>query len=81
MLAASDRDSFLAATRALDRVLLWNFYYVPGMAQPGYRLVWWDKFGRPDHEPLQRFVYHDAWWYDPERAERVERSRAELEDG
>ena len=26
---ATDRDDLVAATRALDRVLLWNFYVVP----------------------------------------------------
>ena len=72
-------DEFLAATRALDRVLLWGFHFIPSMGQPGYRLVWWDRFGIPDHEPLQRFVYYDAWWFDPERSARVDARRAALE--
>lgn len=76
---AGSREAFLAATRAFDRVLLWNFYFVPGMAQPGYRLVWWDRFGRPEHAPLQRFVYYDAWWFDAQRAEQVDRRLTELE--
>ncbi len=79
VIGAHDQDQFLAATRALDRVLLWGHHFVPSMAQPGYRLVWWDRFGRPEHGPLQRFVYEDAWWYDPERAARLERVVAGLE--
>jgi len=76
---AGSRAEFLAAARAFDRVLLWNFYFVPGMAQPGYRLVWWDRFGRPEHGPLQRFIYYDAWWFDAQRADRVDRRLTELE--
>ena len=79
VIEAGTEQEFLAATRALDRVLLWGFHYLPSMAQPGYRLVWWDRFGRPEHPPLQRFVYFDAWWLDGERAERVDRTLATLE--
>jgi microcin C transport system substrate-binding protein len=79
VIEAQTLDEFLAATRALDRVLLWGFHFVPTMGQPGYRLVWWDRFGVPEHEPLQRFVYHDAWWFDPQRAARVEQGLANLE--
>lgn len=78
VIGARTEEEFLAATRALDRVLLWGFHYVPGMGQPGYRLVWWDRFGIPEHPPLQRFVYFDAWWFDPERARRVDRTLANL---
>ncbi|HEX7037433.1 MAG TPA: extracellular solute-binding protein [Pseudomonadales bacterium] len=79
VIEASSYDEFLAATRALDRVLLWGFHFVPSMGQPGYRLVWWDRFGIPEHPPLQRFVYHDAWWFEPERSARVDETLASLE--
>lgn len=81
VIEADTNDEFLAATRAVDRVLLWGFHYVPAMGQPGYRLVWWDRFGVPDHEPLQRFVYYDAWWFDPERSARVDRTLAKAHQG
>ncbi len=81
VLAARDADAFYAATRALDRVLLWNFYYVNDMAQPGYRLVWWDKFGRPDSGPLQRVPWIDVWWWDEARAARVKAGLANLQSG
>ena len=38
-IAARTARELYAATRAIDRVLLWKFYFIPGMAQPGYRLV------------------------------------------
>mgnify|MGYP002413671978 CR=1 FL=1 len=39
VIQARTADELYAATRALDRVLLWSFYFIPGMAQSGYRLV------------------------------------------
>ena len=71
-IAASSARALYAATRAIDRVLLWNFYFIPGMAQPGYRLVHWDKFGEVRSEtPLSRVPAIDAWWWDENKAEAV----------
>ena len=54
-----------------------DFYYVPGMTKTRIGAVFWDRFGRPElAEPLKREVYWDTWWYDEERAARVERFRA-----
>ncbi|MBD3648406.1 MAG: ABC transporter substrate-binding protein, partial [Pseudomonadales bacterium] len=73
ILAARTPEDFYAATRALDRILLWNFYYIPGLGVPGYRLVHWDRFGIPENRPpLQDPVWYDTWWYDEEKANRVE---------
>ena len=70
-IAARTARELYAATRAIDRVLLWNFYFIPGMAQPGYRLVHWDKFGEVDAGALSRVPAIDAWWWDEEKAGRV----------
>ncbi|MGQ0674182.1 MAG: extracellular solute-binding protein, partial [Hyphomicrobium sp.] len=48
---AKDREELLAATHALDRVLLWNFYVVPQWHYPFERLATWDIFGRPAKLP------------------------------
>ena len=79
IMAARTPEDFYAATHALDRILLWNFYYIPGLGAPGYRLVWWDRFGRPEDPPrMQRPVWIDTWWWDEEKAARVERGLDEL---
>ncbi len=71
-IAAHTAKELYAATRAIDRVLLWKFYFIPGMAQPGYRLVHWDKFGEvKDAGPLSRVPAIDAWWWDEDKANRV----------
>ena len=64
--ARTERD-FFAATRAFDRVMLWNFYLIPGMALPGYRLVYWDRFGQPATASLDRSTYLDTWWWDADK--------------
>lgn len=72
ILAARKPQDFYAATRALDRILLWNFYYIPGLGAPGFRLVYWDKFGIPENRPpLRRIAWIDTWWWDETKAERV----------
>jgi len=79
VMAARKPEDFYAATRALDRILLWNFYYIPGLGTPGYRLVYWDKFGVPEtRSRLQRSTWLDTWWWDESKAERVRVGMAEL---
>jgi microcin C transport system substrate-binding protein len=64
IIQAPDRETLVAATRALDRVLLWGHYSVPNLAAPFDRLVFWDKFGRPDTLPLSGPDIN-TWWIDP----------------
>ena len=79
MSQATTYPDYVAAIRALDRVLLWNFYYVPGMTKTRIGAVFWDRFGREDVEPLKREVFLDTWWYDEERAENVARFRGQVD--
>lgn len=45
---AQNKDELVAATRALDRVLLWNYYVIPQFYAGYFRIVHWDKFKKPD---------------------------------
>ncbi|MEJ2132098.1 MAG: extracellular solute-binding protein, partial [Gammaproteobacteria bacterium] len=65
MIQARSERELVAATRAFDRVMLWNFYHVPGMVRPGYRLTYWDRYGKPQAKPLSRPAFIDTWWWDP----------------
>jgi microcin C transport system substrate-binding protein len=77
VVAAGDKESFIAAVRAVDRVILWHFYFIPASASRGTPLVYWDKFGRPENgEPLERVPWIDAWWWEPDKARRVEQGMA-----
>lgn len=64
---ATDRDDLVAATRALDRVLLWNFYVVPQFTRLDVWLAYWNKFGIPDTQPTYLGPDIDSWWIDPEK--------------
>ena len=48
---AKNRAELVAATRALDRVLLWNHYVVPQWTYGKVRTARWDRFGRPEKMP------------------------------
>jgi microcin C transport system substrate-binding protein len=68
---AKDRDELIAATKALDRVLLWNQYVVP-MWTIGYsRTARWDRFGFPSTLPAYSFGFPSIWWYDEARAAKT----------
>ncbi|WP_034493006.1 extracellular solute-binding protein [Afifella pfennigii] len=69
---APDRDSLVAATRALDRVLLWGFYMVPQWHNPEIWLAYWNKFGIPDEQPSYSGVDIFSWWVDPEKERQIE---------
>ncbi|MBU6498123.1 MAG: ABC transporter substrate-binding protein [Rhodospirillales bacterium] len=71
---APDRAHLLAATHALDRVLLWNWYVVPQWYFPDVRVAYWDRFGRPPGEVRPGLVF-DAWWVDKARAAAVDKAR------
>ncbi|MBA2126655.1 hypothetical protein DLM45_10540 [Hyphomicrobium methylovorum] len=73
---ATDRAELVAATHALDRVLLWNYYVVPQWHYPFERLAYWDIFGRPDKQPSQTAGPLQTWWYDADKAKTIEAARA-----
>lgn len=70
--ATSEADMNTAG-RALDRVLLWNFYVIPEGHPVGRHLVYWDRFGHPplgiDHMNWTGFPH--LWWLDREKNARV----------
>ncbi|WP_245477282.1 extracellular solute-binding protein [Bradyrhizobium guangzhouense] len=69
---AKDRSALVAATHALDRVLLWNFYVVPQFSYPFSRYARWDRFSHA--EPLPKYGRSGLptlWWYDADKAARI----------
>lgn len=64
LIAAPDRKSLVARTRALDRVLLAGHYVIPNWHIRDHRLAWWDKFGRP--KTIAKYGSGtEGWWVDP----------------
>ena len=71
---AKDREELVAATRALDRVLLWNYYAIPQYYQPTMRYAYWNKFGIPDQQPRYAGIDLMSWWVIPQREAAIEES-------
>ncbi|WP_299809136.1 extracellular solute-binding protein [uncultured Roseibium sp.] len=68
---AQDRETLVAATHALDRVLLWNHYVVPQFYSDETRTARWNRFGHPDRMPEYSTGFPAIWWYDAELAEKT----------
>ena len=69
---AKDREDLVAATRALDRVLLHNHYLVPQWYNAETWIAYWDKFGIPTEQPSYVGVDTFSWWIDPDKAKALE---------
>lgn len=69
---AKSRAELVAATKALDRVLLWNHYVVPQWTYGKVRSVRWDRFGRPEILPKYgNGAFPTIWWWDAAKASKV----------
>jgi microcin C transport system substrate-binding protein len=70
---AKSREELLAATRALDRVLLWNNYLVPEWNYGKDRTARWDRFGHPENPPEYGRIgtFPDVWWWDAAKAAKT----------
>src|SRR5712672_1974538 len=69
---AKSREELVAATRALDRVLLWNHFVVPQWTYGKVRSARWDRFGHPDKLPeYGASAFPTIWWWDAERAAKT----------
>ena len=75
LIQAPDRATLVATTRALDRVLLWGHYVIPQWHIRSFRLVYWNKFGRPGIRPKYGLGFPATWWIDEEKAARLEATR------
>jgi microcin C transport system substrate-binding protein len=62
---AKDRPELVAATKALDRVLLAHNYVVPQWTSRTIRTARWNRFGRPQKLPeYGASGFPSIWWYD-----------------
>ena len=69
---ARNREELVAATHALDRVLLWNNYVVPNWTYGKVRTARWDRYARPDKLPEYGLsAFPTIWWFDPQRAAKT----------
>ena len=67
IIAAKDRTELVATTRALDRVLLFQHYYVLRWYLAKDRVAYWDKFVIPREQPTRAGYDPESWWIDPDK--------------
>jgi microcin C transport system substrate-binding protein len=69
---AKDREELVAATKALDRVLLWHHFVVPQWTYGKVRSARWDRFGQPATLPKYGMSgFPTVWWWDEAKAAKV----------
>ncbi len=61
LVRADTQADMLRHARALDRVLQWNYYWIPNYYPPGTSTVWWNRFGLPRTQPAYDEGL-DSWW-------------------
>jgi peptide/nickel transport system substrate-binding protein len=67
LLAARQRLEFVAAVRALDRVLMSGIYVVPLYHLPGQWIARWSAIRHPDATSVSGYL-PETWWRDPEKS-------------
>ncbi len=76
VMEAKARPELVAATRALDRVLMWNRYVVPQWYKGAHTIAYWNKFSRPAIKPRFDLGLLDTWWYSTEKAAMIASGKA-----
>jgi peptide/nickel transport system substrate-binding protein len=64
LLKAEDHGDFVAAVRALDRVLISGFYVIPLFYPPAQWVARWTTVGRPATTSLYGYL-PETWWREP----------------
>lgn len=68
LIKAPDRETLVAITHALDRVLLAGWYVVPQWHLSAYRVGYWNRFSHPEIAQKHGLGFMDTWWVDPAKA-------------
>ncbi|WP_372437249.1 extracellular solute-binding protein [Pseudomonas chlororaphis subsp. aureofaciens] len=61
LVKATSQPQMLSYAHALDRVLQWNYYWIPNYYPPGTSTVWWNRFGMPAI-PASNDEAIESWW-------------------
>jgi microcin C transport system substrate-binding protein len=72
IIAAKTRAELTTACRALDRVIRAGRYWIPHWYLAAHRIAFWDVFGHPAAQPRYSRGIPDTWWYDRDKAAKLE---------
>jgi microcin C transport system substrate-binding protein len=74
--AAETQTEMEVAISALDRVLRAHYIRVPQWHKASHTIAYYDFYGRPDTLPPYALGNLDFWWFDAEKAARLEAAGA-----
>ncbi len=74
LINAKDREELITITKALDRVLLWNYYVIPQWHISSYRVLYWNFFDQPAIKPKYSLGF-DTWWINQNKYNQVQSNR------
>jgi microcin C transport system substrate-binding protein len=75
VIEAPDRETLVAITRSLDRVLLSGHYVIPNWHIRSFRMIYWNKFGRPEISPKYGLGFPSTWWIDQDKLAALDSAR------
>jgi microcin C transport system substrate-binding protein len=73
IIAAETRPEMVIACRALDRLIRAGRYWIPHWYKASHWIAYWDMFGRPATKPRYARGVLETWWYDADKAAKLER--------
>jgi len=77
LVRATTQAQMLSYAHALDRVLQWNYYWIPNYYPHGASAAWWNRFGRPAIEASNDEAL-ESWWEVSPTPLSNEQMKAEL---
>ena len=75
LINAKDREDLITISRAVDRVLLWNYYVIPQWHISAYRVLYWDMFDQPKQKPKYSLGF-DTWWVNQNKFNFINSQRS-----
>jgi microcin C transport system substrate-binding protein len=72
IIAADSRASLTTACKVLDRMIRTGRYWIPHWYKASHWLAYWDVFGRPATKPRYARGIPETWWYDREKAAKID---------
>jgi microcin C transport system substrate-binding protein len=72
IVGAKTRPALVTACKALDRVIRAGRYWIPHWYKASHWVAYWDVFGRPPNKPRYSRGIPETWWYDRDKAAKLE---------
>jgi microcin C transport system substrate-binding protein len=67
LINSKDYKTLTTNGKAIDRVLLWNYYMIPAWHSGSILVAYWDRFSRPSITPKYHGLDISIWWFDKEK--------------